>query len=88
MTTRPVEAELDGWRGRRADMTMLIVIFRNSANAPKNEKKNCLINICMCACVYSFTINDNSAVGTADIGAVNICKNSINRTKCCNILPS
>jgi len=35
MEIRPVEAELFD-ADRRTDMTKLIVIFRNSANAPKN----------------------------------------------------
>jgi len=41
MTIRPVGVEFlfsDG----RTDMTKLIVVFRNFANAPKNAKKKCL----------------------------------------------
>jgi hypothetical protein len=40
MKIRPVTAELfhaDGRTDRQADMTKLIVAFRNFANAPKNE---------------------------------------------------
>jgi len=41
MKIRPVGDELL-FADRRTDMTKLIVVFRNFANAPKNAKKKCL----------------------------------------------
>jgi hypothetical protein len=45
MKIRPVGAELlhadrrqDGWTDGQTDMTKLVVVFRNFANAPKNDK--------------------------------------------------
>ena len=48
MKFRPVGAELFNADGR-TDMTMLIVAFRNFANAPKNQSVNavCRNNRCL-----------------------------------------